>query len=245
MRRWLRSYLLLMRWNTIRLRYTLPLMLIIQTMLAIGIVIGFSFLVPNIDGGTARYLSTGAPTLGLITVGMVLAPQLVAQTKIEGTFDYNRTLPVPRTAILAADLTTWLATSLPGVFLALVTATLRFDLDLTVSPLVLPAILLVALTATAIGYAIAYTAPPTVTNLAAQAIVFVALMFSPINFPADRLPAWLRMTQQGLPFQYMAEAVRDTLTAPAGPASATPFAVLIAWCIVSSAITLRAMARRA
>jgi ABC-2 type transport system permease protein len=244
MRRWLRSYLLLMRWNTIRLKYTLPLMLIVQTMLAIGIVIGFSFLMPSIDGGTALYLSTGAPTLGLITVGMVLAPQLVAQAKTEGTFDYNRTLPVPRTAILAADLTTWLATSLPGLILALLTATLRFDLNLTVSPLVIPAILLVAVTATAIGYAIAYAAPPTVTNLASQTIVFIALMFSPINFPADRLPTWLQTTQQGLPFQYMADAVRNTLTTPAGGVSAIPFAVLIAWCTVSSAITLQIMSRR-
>lgn len=244
MRRWLRSYLLLLLWNTIRLRYTLPLMLAIQTMLAVGIVVGFSFLIPTIDKDTALYLSTGAPTLGLITVGMVLAPQLVAQAKIEGTFDHNRALPVSRAAILAADLSLWLVTALPGLTLALLTAMLRFDLTLNVSPLVVPAILLVALTATAIGYAVAYAAAPTVANLVSQMIVFIALMFSPVNFPADRLPGWLQTAHHVLPFQHMAEAVRDTLATPTDGISAAPFGVLTAWCVVSLAITLRVMTRR-
>ncbi|MGN9809245.1 ABC transporter permease [Micromonospora sp. BQ11] len=244
MRQWLRSYLLLLRWSTIRLKFMLPLMLIIQTMLAVGIVIGFSFLLPTIDKDTALYLSTGAPTLGLITVGMVLAPQMIAQAKTEGTFEYNRTLPVPRSAILAADVTIWLVTSLPGLVLALLTATLRFDLDLDVSPLVVPAFLLVALTATALGYAVSYAVPPAVASLVSQLVVFIALMFAPINFPADRLPDWLQTVHQGLPFQYMAEAVRDTLATPTDGISATPFLVLTVWCVVGLAVTLRVMTRR-
>jgi ABC-2 type transport system permease protein len=242
--RWLRSYLLLLRWSMLRLRFMLPLMLIIQTMLAVGIVIGFSFLLPEVDKNTALYLSTGAPTLGLITVGMVLAPQMIAQAKTEGTFDYNRTLPVPRSAILAADVSIWLATSLPGLALALLTAVLRFDLDLDVSPAVVPAILLVALTATAIGYAIAYAAPAALASMVAQLIVFIALMFSPVNFPSERLPGWLQAVHEVLPFQYMADAVRSTLTVPADGISATPFLVLTVWCVLGLAVTLRIMTRR-
>ncbi|GAA2709806.1 ABC transporter permease [Micromonospora olivasterospora] len=242
--RWLRSYLLLLRWHAIRLKFMLPLMLIIQTLLAVGIVVGFSFLMPTVGKGTALYLATGAPTLGLITVGMVLAPQLIAQSKTEGTFEYNRTLPVPRTAILAADVTTWLLTSLPGLALALLTATLRFDLDLNVSPLVVPAILLVALTATGLGYAVAYAVPPAVASLISQVIVFIALMFSPINFPADRLPGWLQAVHEVLPFQYMADAVRDTLATGADGVRALPFTVLAVWCVAGLALTLRVMTRR-
>ncbi|RKR90866.1 ABC-2 type transport system permease protein [Micromonospora pisi] len=244
MRHWSRSYLLLLCWSAIRLRHTLPLMVIIQTMLAVGIVIGFSFLVPTMDQQTALYLSTGAPTLGLITVGMVLAPQLVAEAKTAGTFDYNRTLPVPRSTILAADLSIWLLSALPGLVLALFTATLRFDITLDVSPLVVVAVLLVALTATAIGYAIAYATSPTVANLIAQLIVFVSLMFSPVNFPADRLPEWLRAVHQVLPFQYMAEAVRDTLAVPTDGISTAPFAVLAGWCLLGLTVTMRIMTRR-
>lgn len=214
MRHWWRSYLLLLRWAAIRQRYLLPLVLIIQIFLSVGIVIGFAFLLPTVDPATALYLATGAPTLGLITIGMVMAPQLVATAKTEGTFTYNQTLPVPRTAVLAADLTTWLVVGAPGLVLGLLVAVLRFDLTLRVSWLVVPAMLLVALTNTAVGFAIAYATPPSVTSLITQMIVFISLMFSPINFPADRLPQWLQAVHQVLPFQYMAEAVRDSLNTP-------------------------------
>jgi hypothetical protein len=46
------------------------------------------------DRVTALYLSTGAPTVALITVGMVLAPQMVAQQKLRGVFDYQRAMPL-------------------------------------------------------------------------------------------------------------------------------------------------------
>ncbi|MEU5942213.1 ABC transporter permease [Micromonospora sp. NPDC047548] len=241
---WLRSYGLLVRWSAVRLKYLLPLMLIVQTLLAVGIVIGFAFLIPGIDQQTALYLSTGAPALGLITVGMVLAPQLVAETKTSGTFEYNRTLPVPRSAILAADLSIWLVTSLPGLVLSLVVAALRFDLSLRISAFVVPAVLLVAVTATAVGYAIAYAAPPSVASLVSQVIVFFALMFSPVNFPADRLPEWLQVVHQFLPIQYMADAIRQTLVVPAAGLNPVPFLVLAAWCVFGLAVTLKVMTRR-
>jgi ABC-2 type transport system permease protein len=245
MRHWFGSYLLLLRWAAIRLRYLLPLVLVVQIFLSVGIVIGFAFLLPTIDPATALYLSTGAPTLGLITIGMVMAPQLVATAKTEGTFAYNQTLPVPRTAVLGADLTMWLAVGAPGLVLGLLVAVLRFDLTLRVSWLALPAMLLVALTATAVGFAIAYAAAPPITSVLTQLIVFIALMFSPINFPADRLPPWLRAIHQVLPFEYMARAIRDTLTTPPDGVAVAPFAVLSAWCVAGLAVTLRAMTSRA
>lgn len=79
--------------------------------------LGFAFLLPSIDPVTAVYLSTGTPTLELITIGMALAPNLVAESKAEGTFEYNRALPVPRTAVIAADVTIWPAIGLPGMVL--------------------------------------------------------------------------------------------------------------------------------
>lgn len=245
MRHWFRSYLLLLRWSAIRLRYLLPLVLVIQIFLSIGIVIGFAFLLPQIDPATALYLSTGAPTLGLITIGMVMAPQLVATAKTEGTFAYNQTLPVPRTAVLAADLSTWLVVGAPGLILGLLVAVLRFDVTLHVTWPTVPAMLLVALTTTTVGFAIAYAATPPVTNMVTQLIVFIALMFSPINYPPDRLPQWLQTIHQVLPFEYMARAIRDTLTTPPDGTAILPFAVLAAWCTAGLAITLRVMTSRA
>ncbi|GAA0990590.1 hypothetical protein GCM10009555_076590 [Acrocarpospora macrocephala] len=240
----MRSYGLLLRWNLLRLRGMLPLLLVLQTLLSVGVVIGFSFLLPDADQTTGFYLSTGALTLGLITVGMVAAPQLVAQAKLTGIFDYQRSMPVPRLAMLAADATVWVALALPGLAAALGVAVLRFDLDLRISWLAAPAMLLVAICSVAIGYAVAYAAKPEVAGAISQLIFFVALMFAPINFPADRLPHWLAETHDWLPFASMAQAIRETLQIPATGVSTAPFAILTAWCVVGLAITYRVMTHR-
>ena len=242
---WLRSYLLLLRWNTLRLRFMLPLFVVVQAGLAVGVIIGFAFLVPNIDSTSALYLATGGPTIGLITVGLAMAPQMLAQHKLAGSFDFDRLLPVPRLAALAADMTIWILGSLPGIVLALVVAGLRFDLDFTISPLVGPAFLLVALTATALGYGLAHALPPMAATLLTQVLVFFTLLFSPINFPADRLPDWLRVAHEWLPVQYMAQAIRETLVVPVDGVSPTPYAVLAVWCAAGLVLTHRLMSVRA
>jgi ABC-2 type transport system permease protein len=244
MRHWLRSYGLLLRWTVLRLRSSLPFFLIVQTLLSIGVVLGFSFLVPPDDRVTALYVATGAPTVALITVGMVLAPQMVAQQKFRGLFDYQRAMPVPRLAMLAADATVWIVLALPGTVGALLVAMARFDLSLTVSPLVVPAGLLVALVAVSVGYGLAYATRPEITGILTNVIIIVALMFSPINYPADRLPGWLAAAHQWLPFQYMAQAMRETLDVSAGGVPAMPFAVLAAWGVAGLAVTYRIMIRR-
>ncbi len=245
MTRWLRSYGLLVRWTLLRLRSVLPLLLVLQTLIGVGIVVGFSFLVPQADAVTALYLSTGAVTIGLITVGMVAAPQLVAQQKMAGTFDHQRALPVPRLAMLAADASVWVALALPGLAAALGVAALRFDLSFTVSPLVAPAVLLVALCSVGVGYGIAYAAKPEVAGVLSQFILFGALMFAPINFPVDRLPGWLATVHDWLPFTSMAQVVRETVNVPPSGISALPFAVLALWGVGGLAVTYLVMTRRA
>jgi ABC-2 type transport system permease protein len=241
----LRSYRLLLIWQARRLKGFLPLAIVVQALFALGIVVGYPLLFPQIDHRTILYLATGAPAITLITMGVVAVPQMVAQAKTEGTLDYMRTLPVPRLIYLFADLSVWLAVVLPGVAFAIVVGAARFGLDLVVSPLVVPAMILVALTATSIGYAIASLLPQMFANLLTQVLVVFVLMFSPLNFPADRLPGWLATVHQVLPFQAMGEVVRGTVASNAFPLPAGAFAILGAWCIVSFAVTYRILARRA
>jgi ABC-2 type transport system permease protein len=241
----LRSYRLLVTWQARRLKSFLPLAIVVQGLFALGIVVGYPLLFPQLDHSTVLFLATGAPTITLITMGVVAVPQLVAQAKTEGTLDYMRSLPVPRMAYLFADLTVWLAIVLPGVAFAIVVGAVRFGLDLAVSPLVVPAMLLVAVTATLIGYAIASLLPQMLANLLTQVLVVFVLMFSPLNFPADRLPDWLAAVHRLLPFQAMGDVVRGTLAPNVFPLTAGAFALLGAWCVVSFAVTYRILARRA
>ncbi len=240
----LRTYGLLVEWQVRRLRTFLPLAILVQTLLALGIVVGYPLLFPQIDPMTELFLATGAPTVTLILLGLVLVPQALAQAKVQGELDYMRTLPVPRLLNLLADVTVWLVVILPGVAFAIVVAALRFGLALSVTPLVVPGMLLVALTATAVGYALASLLPPMIAGLVTQALVVFVLMFSPLNFPADRLPGWLAAVHRVLPIQAMGEVVRGTLAGQTFPLAGGAFLLLGAWCVVSFGVAHAVLNRR-
>ena len=113
------SYLLLIRWNALRMKGFLPLAIVVQALFAFGIVVGYPLLFPELDPRTVLFLATGAPAITLITMGLVATPQMVAQARTEGSYEYMRSLPVPRILHLLADLTVWLVIVLPGVAFAM------------------------------------------------------------------------------------------------------------------------------
>ena len=240
----LRSYRLLVEWQARRLKTFLPLAIVVQGLFAFGIVVGYPLLFPSLDPSTVLFLATGAPTITLITMGLVAVPQVVAQAKTEGSLDFMRTLPLPRLAYLLADMSVWLTIVLPGVVFAIVVGVIRFGLELQVSALVIPAMLLVILTATSIGYAIASLLPQMLANLLTQVLVVFVLMFSPLTFPAERLPGWLATVHSVLPIQAMGDVIRGTLAGGTFPLTLASFATLGAWCVVTLAVTSLVLTRR-
>ncbi len=243
--RWFRSYRLLLAWQLLRFKTVLPFIVIIQLFTGVGTMIGLGFLFPKIDPASALYLATGAPTLTLISLGLTMMPQMVAQAKSQGAFDYMWSLPIPRMAFLAADLTIWLLATVPGVILALVVGAARFGFELQISPLVVPAFLLVAITATSIGYALAHLTPkPDLVAVITNFVIFSLFLFSPINFPVERLPTWLAALHRVLPVKYAADAVRGTLAAGYADELALAFVVLGVWFVASFGATYVVVTRR-
>ena len=239
------SYRLLLTWHVLRYRTSIPVIVLIQVFLAVGVVYGLAFLVPDIDRTTALYLSTGAPTLTLILLGLNALPQDVTQARLTGRYDYLMSLPVPRLAPLAAELTFWLAVQVPGTALALGIAAARFDIGLRIGAGVVPAVVLVALTGASVGYALAVGLHPQVATQVGSFVGIVLLLFSPINFPADRMPGFLQAIHQVLPVQYMADLVRGGLTGVYEGSAASAFAVVGAWCLAGLAVSYRAATRQA
>jgi len=239
-----RSYLLLIRWQLLRNRQLLVLLVTIQVALGVGIIYGFSYLVPHITPQVAVFFATGAPTLTLILMGLSLVPQETAQARISGRFTYIAALPVPRLAPMLADVTFWLLVQLPGTILTLVLAAVRFDVHFHVAALVVPAFVLVSLTAAAVGYAIAVLLPPGATTQVTQFMSIALLLFSPINFPLERLPEWLQDLHRGLPVTYMADVIRGGLTGSYGVNTGLAFGVLGAYCAAGLALSARAANRR-
>ena len=244
MREALASYRLLLLWQIRRNRSILALLVLIQAALGLGIVYGLSFLLPRIDPVTALYLSTGAPTLTLLLLGLSVVPQEVAQSRLTGEHEYISALPVPRLAPLAAGITYWLGASLPGTAIALLMASARFDFRLDVSPLVVPAFLLVAFTASSVGYAMASAFKPEVTSQVTSFISLGILLFSPIDFPVERLPEFLEAVHRILPIKYMGDLIRWALTGSNAESPLMAFAVVTAWCGVCLAISARVATRR-
>ncbi len=240
----LRSYGLMLKWQALSNKPILPLNLIVQLMIAVGFIIGIGFFYPQMDPNIAKYLTTGAPTISLLMVGLVLVPQVVAMGRTQGTFDYMWSLPVPRLVFVAADATVWILVSLPGVILSLVLGSVYYHFPLHVSPLVVPAIALIALAGVFVGYSIAHGAPrPQMAQIATQVIVFGIMIFSPIMYPVEQLPTWLANVHRVLPGMYMADLSRGTLTdLPVNLGLA--FAVVGAWCAAGLVGTYLLVRRR-
>lgn len=242
---WLQSYSLLLKWQGLKFKTVLPFVLVAQFFTGMGTVIGLGYMMPEIDPQSAMFLVTGGPTLSLITLGLVMVPQMVAQAKSNGTLDYMRSFPVPRMTYLAADLTIWLGSTIPGVILALIVGSLRYDFQLQFSPMIVPAFALVVLMATSVGYAIALLSPKAeLVNVLTNLVIFSLFLFSPVNFPLERLPQWLGTIHRFLPVKYAADAVRSALVPGFEQGNGLAFAVLGVWCLVGLLINYKVATRR-
>src|SRR5207248_663344 len=80
----------------------------IQVALGVGVIYGFSFLVPHVTPTVALFFATGAPTLSIILIGLTVVPQETAQSRTDGRQTYLAALPVPRLAPMLAEVSFWL-----------------------------------------------------------------------------------------------------------------------------------------
>jgi ABC-2 type transport system permease protein len=236
---------LLLQWQLRRGSTAMPLLVVVQILLAVATVVGYGLLVGDPSPAVSLYLATGAPTITLISVGLVMTPQMLAQAKTEGSLDSMRTLPVPRWAFLASDLPMWTLIALPGMVLGIVAGVLRFDVTLSIAPWVVLAAFAVSLTSASVGYAMASVLPPMLATLLTQVLVFVVRLFSPVSFPASRLPEWLRTAHEFLPIEPMAQLIRSGLAHDSFSVPGRSIVVLCVWCVASVAAALAALRRRA
>jgi ABC-2 type transport system permease protein len=160
---WVGGYRTMLRWQLASLRTLLPLLIGVQVLVGAGFVLGIALLFDDISPTAALYVSSGAPVMNLLMVGLLLGPQLVAQQKAEHSYDFLQALPVPRTVTALAWYTVTLLGSLPAVVVSLVVAQLRYGITFTVSPAVVAAALLTAFTGTMVGYALGHALPNPMT----------------------------------------------------------------------------------
>jgi ABC-2 type transport system permease protein len=242
---WIAGFWSMLRWEITNMRLLLPITMMVQLLSGAGLVIGFGLLISDMPTQIALFLSTGAVVITLILVGVVMGPQLVAQQKLDGTYDFMWSLPVPRSASTTAWLVLNVFIAIPGMVGALLVAMWRYDVSFTVSWLVIPAILLTLVCGTLLGYAMAHSIPsPEVTQLISQFLIFAIFGFSPISFPAENLPAWLAELPEYLPFAHMANVVRDALTDGIATDVGRSYVVLAVWTLLAAALSGVVLGRR-
>jgi len=85
----------LIRWSLIRNAINAPLFAVVQALFAFALLYGISVFMPHLDRNSAEYLASGTVTVTLISMGCIIAPQIIVTTKTNGMFDYQRSLPGP------------------------------------------------------------------------------------------------------------------------------------------------------
>jgi ABC-2 type transport system permease protein len=232
-------------WDLANLRLHLPVLSCVLILQGAGFVYGIGLLFSHMPPAAAIFVSTGSPVMNLITAGLIFEPQLVADQRLRGGYEFLQSLPVPRSATALAWYTVTLATALPAVALTLLAGLARYHLHLVITPMIIPAVLLTCLTGVLMGLAIAHgISAPMAANLLSVTLIFMMTGFSPVAFPASQLPGWLASANQWLPFGPMATITRSGLVQGFTGGVPRAYAVVAAWAIAAALVTAWAQGRR-
>ena len=245
LRRWLRSYVMMMRFDVRGLGQWLMIGVIVQVLMGAGMAIMYGFYLGDMPEVAKVFLATGVPALALIPIGFVMVPNMVGQQRIAQTYDFIWSLPVPRLAAAASTFTVFTLMAVPGVATSLGVAVWNYDIDLTWSWTLIPAVLLTSLMTTSVGFGMAHAIEnPVVINFIANMIIFFVLLFSPIVIPIEQFPDWLASVHRVLPFYHMAVVIRDGLSDGLVSNVSTSYVVLGLWTAIGWAATAWVVGRR-
>jgi ABC-2 type transport system permease protein len=243
--RWGRDYASMVRWHLASLRMWLMTIVVVQALSGVGFVLGISLFFQHIPESVALFVVTGIPVVNLLDVGLLLGPQLVANQRTAGSYEYMQTLPISRSVSAGAWYTVCLLCGLPAMVVSLVVGQLCYDLPLHISLMIVPAVLLTSFAGTMLGYALAHAiTKPMATLLITQMLIFIIFGFAPILFPLQRMPAWLADVNWWFPFRHMAVVMRAALTLSGGPSVPTAYAVIGVWTVVSAGLAGWMLGRR-
>lgn len=243
---WLDSYASMLRFDLVRMRRWLGVFIGVQLLMGAGMTVMYGFFLPVIPNIVALYITTGVPTLALIPIGFVFVPQQIAQQRLEGSYDYLWSLPVPKMVVAASTFTLLTLLALPGVVVALWAGTVRYGVTLDVQPSIVPAVLLSSLMAASVGYGIGQAiSNPQLINMVTNLVVFFVLLFSPIAFPPSQFPSWLQTVNAFLPFEHMAAVVRASLAPQLVPSGVVDdYVIVAAWTVAAWLVAWWVVGRR-
>ncbi len=245
LRYWLHRYRRMLVWDLADLRLQLPILACVLILQGAGFAVGIGLLFHHISQAAATFVVTGLPVVNLITAGLIFEPQIVADQRAAGSYEFLQSLPAPRSVMALAWYTVTLITALPAVVLTLGTGVARYHLHLDATPAVVPAVLAVSVTGFLMGFAVAHAITvPMIARLVSVSLIFVMFGFSPVMFPAGQLPGWLAQVNRWLPFGPMATIMRSALVSGMASGVGRACLVVAAWAVISGLIAAWAVGHR-
>jgi ABC-2 type transport system permease protein len=240
-----RELAILVRMNFLMQRSFLVIMIIVMLMFPLGFVLGMGYLIPNISEDTATYITIGSATQAIITIAAIGLPQMLAEARNEGRVDYFLAMPISREAYLLAFLIQAMVLAFPGVIFALGLGWWHYDLSFSINPTIIGVAILAMLATSGAGMVLAILIPHMqLVNAITQLLIFYFIFFSPVLLPLEQLPDVLQWTSWLLPPGYAADAMRATLTDLPDTNLMRSLAMLIAFSVLSIAVSSMAVRRR-
>ena len=114
------------------------MMVFVQVLLGAGMAVVYGFFYPRVSHQTAPSHHHRDPHAGADPARLVLVPTTVCHQKVDGTFEWVWSLPVPRSAQGASMFLLYTLLALPGMVLALVVSSSYYGVRLSISAVLVP-----------------------------------------------------------------------------------------------------------
>jgi ABC-2 type transport system permease protein len=242
LRRFWLNYVHLTAVVILEFRQWLPLLLTLTVFLNLGMIFAFSFIAGSRDPALGQYIVPGSAIMALVTIGVSMVANDLAQQRRTGSILYYASLPISKMAYVLAMVTGNGFAALPGVLVTVLVGSWLYQLPLAFNPMVLLVLPLSAISLAGFGAAIGLGIRNwRVVGMVAQMTMFFIMFFAPVMIPPERLPGFLRVTGYVLPPTYAARAFRAALQPEITGELVVDVGILAAWAIGSLVVVSRTL----
>lgn len=202
------KFRVLLRMQMVRVRTSWRPYLIVSSAMPLGIAVLLRAVIDSADVDEfGEQIVAGCAVLAIAMTAVVMLAQRMAWMKESGALDYVSTLPVARSAVIAAVLLSFAVFALPGTVIVLTVGAALFDLSFVALWSAVPVWAFGSFALAGLGVAIGFAAPDEqlagmYSNLAMMAALFLGIL------PLERLPGWLGPLRAALPSTYAVDALK-------------------------------------
>jgi ABC-2 type transport system permease protein len=206
-------------WTTMLLRGTITPLL---SLIALGVFARDS------GGDAVLYVVTGNVVVGLLFGAMDAVHSHITFLRFDGAMDYFATLPISKHLWILAMTGAFQLISLPSLCITLLVGPPLLGLTVHPSPLLVPTLLLCALSLSGVGALLGLVGRTRGESLNIGFLLTLVMSgLGPVLIPPDRLPKVMRGLGYMVPSTYAASAVRQTLVGPITARLALDIVVLL------------------